>query len=168
MAVEQSNRMAVQRGKTVPDVTKKRMARLVLNLKDANAEPVAASSRVLVSATDQGHLRYSAVGKDKEVTLFTFELPAGEYSVHVDCKGYEDAQLLVTIRDKEELFKDVSLRWITGRERNKGNEEKDGEQKIIDGRFEHLFRILAAGVHISFLPEIYVLISGDGCVFETA
>ena len=85
-----------------------RVGKLLILLQDANRQPIVRRSKVIVLG-GPGGLRLSAVGKDKEVTRFTFELPAGDYSVRASAAGYENATLLVSLGEGEQREEGVVL-----------------------------------------------------------
>jgi hypothetical protein len=125
--------MAPSRPKIKRSRAHKGTGKLVINLKDLNGQPVASRSKVLVTDAARAQ-RHTAVGKDKQVTRFTFEIPPGEYDIVVDCEGYEDAKLLVSVQAKSEFEQDVVLNWQVRRAGKKANNA--GDRKLVDGRFE--------------------------------
>jgi hypothetical protein len=76
--------------------------------------------------------RYRAAVKGGAATRFIFEVPPGDYSVCVECKGYERQSRLVTLRAGERRTDEMALRWepIAGR----GREGKGGEATLVDAR----------------------------------
>ncbi len=116
---------------------------LVLHLKDLNRLAVSRKSTVIVTSAARGGQRYIAAGKDQEVTRFTFELPPGDYNVHVSCEGYEDARLPLSIKAEAEREQDVVLSWEEER-RSRKEGVPDGKGKLLDGRFEYFLQQRAA------------------------
>lgn len=109
-----------------------RVGKLLILLQDANRQPIVRRSKVIVLGAPGG-LRLSAVGKDKEVTRFTFELPAGDYSVQASAAGYENATLLVSMGEGHQREESVVLKF---QDRGKaGDGESGGEKPLVDGRF---------------------------------
>jgi hypothetical protein len=99
-----------------------RVGKLLILLQDASRQPIVRRSKVIVLGAPGG-LRLSAVGKDKEVTRFTFELPAGDYTAQASAAGYENATLLVSMGEGQQREEGVVLKF---QDRGKAGDGESG------------------------------------------
>jgi hypothetical protein len=121
-------------------------ATLVLDLVDQNRKAVTARSKVFVARVGDRKAKYRGSGKTGAVTRFTFELPAGDYSIDVDADGFERRRDLVTVHAGHRRLHELRLDW-----ESRGEGEK-GERALIDARL-HAFRGPRAQGHEHVPPD---------------
>ena len=109
---------------------KAKIGKLVLTLKDENAQPITAATRITVKEEDSASGRkYRARGKAGEVTRFIFQLPPGIYSAEVYADGYKDHSQVVTVPPGKESAYEFTLAL-----RNLDETEDEGEAEAVHGR----------------------------------
>src|SRR5262249_43962035 len=89
---------------TMTTTPESNLVKLVFVLKDQQAQPITAKTRIVVeevSATSNPHC-FCAEGEEGEVTDFTIELRPGTYSVEVKAEGFRDYSQLISVSDERE------------------------------------------------------------------
>jgi hypothetical protein len=104
--------------------------RLVIELRDENGKAITSRSRVDVR---DGGRRYQGRGRSGEATLFTFELPPGDYVVHASADGFHRTDLGATVEQHRDIIQEISLA-------PEDRDGEEGEETIVTARFEDFQR----------------------------